>query len=81
MKKYLSLVILCCLSLSHKASGADNPTGIPFHEITIDQEGRYDVDVDFDGVNEVIQVDESGNVNVVKIDKYGKLLHIALNWR
>jgi hypothetical protein len=72
MKKYLPLVILCCLSLSHKALGADNPRDIPFQEITIDKEGQYDIDVDFDGMNEVVQVDNNGNVEVVKIDKNGK---------
>ena len=72
MKKYLSLVILCCLTLNHKTLGANNPMDMPFHEITVDMEGIYDIDVDFDGVNEAVQVDENGNIKVIKIDESGK---------
>ena len=70
MKKYLSLVIFCCLSLNyHKALGLNNPMDMPFHEITIGIEGVYNIDVDFDGVNEGVQVDKNGHLEVVKIDK------------
>ncbi len=76
------LVALICLGYqTNTVFGKDNmiesPVINPFHEITLDQEGIYNIDVDFDGVNERIDVDENSIIMVNKINEYGAYTDVS----
>lgn len=68
--KMMFLPILISLLSQNVMAGAimeiASTNRLPFHEITLDTEGTYDLDVDFDGMNERIIADEYSNVTVLK---------------
>ena len=66
MNKYLAYISfsLAFTAMTVYANSVSVTGKKPFCEITIDDSGLYDVDVDFDGVNERICVDENGYVEV-----------------
>ena len=48
-----------------------------FNEITLDCEGRYFVDVDFDGIKEEVNIEE-GKYTVYKINGNGQLMDVSV---
>ena len=50
---------------------------LPFHEITLDTDGTYYLDVDFDGINEKIIADEYSNVTVLKENMHGEEVDVS----
>lgn len=50
-----------------------------FHEVTLDSDGTYDIDLDFDGLNERIVADEYSNIVIYKIDKDGNQTDVTNN--
>jgi hypothetical protein len=54
--------------------GYDN---FPFHEIILDDDGEYDIDVDFDGTDEKITADENSNILVLKKDMSGVYIDVS----
>ena len=57
-----------CLAINANAIWGLGSVDTPFNEETYDQEGDYLADIDFDGLNEKICVDEYSNVKVYKVD-------------
>ena len=57
-----------CVAINVKPTCGMGTVYTPFHEETYDQEGDYLTDIDFDGFNEKICVDEYSNVKVYKVD-------------
>ena len=53
-----------CVAINVKATCGMGTVYTPFHEETYDQEGDYLTDIDFDGFNEKICVDEYSNVKL-----------------
>ncbi len=54
--------------------GYDN---LPFHEIILEDDGEYDIDLDFDGTDEKIIADENSNIVVLRKDMSGKYLDVS----
>ena len=50
---------------------------LPFHEITLDTDGTYYLDVDFDGINEKIIADEYSNITVLKENMHGEEVDVS----
>ena len=71
MRKSLFFLMTICLAINANAIWGLGSVDTPFNEETYDQEGDYLVDVDFDGLNEKIYVDEYSNVKVYKVDSDG----------
>jgi len=82
MKSIITLVALICLgyqanTVSGMNYGASRPNITQFQDITIDQEGVYEIDLDFDGVNERMAVDENSNIAVHKVNEYGVYVDVS----
>ena len=79
--KMMFLPILISLLSQNVMAGAimdiASTDRLPFHEITLDTEGIYDLDVDFDGINERIIADEYSNVTVLKRNILGEQVDIT----
>ena len=67
---FFLMSLLSCDIVANKVMGDVNHH--PFHEITLDDDGVYDLDIDFDGIDDKIVVDEYSNVTVLKKNKHGK---------
>lgn len=68
MRNFLLFLTAICFSMNTKATDKSGIGSTPFHEVTIDQEGEYYVDIDFDGIEEKVCVGEYSNVEVFKND-------------
>ena len=79
--KMMFLPILISLLSQNVMAGAimdiASTNRLPFHEITLDTEGTYDLDVDFDGINERIIADEYSNVTVLKRNILGEQVDVS----
>ena len=50
---------------------------LPFHEIILDTDGTYYLDMDFDGINEEIIVDEYSNVTILRRNMHGEKVDVS----
>ena len=64
MRTSILFLMAICVAINVKATCGRGTVYTPFHEETYDQEGDYLTDIDFDGFNEKICVDEYSNVKV-----------------
>lgn len=74
-KIFLLFLLLSSISLdmmAKKVMQEQNYNNLPFKEFTLDGAGEYELDLDFDGYNEKIIVDENSNISVFKIDQNGE---------
>ena len=74
-KNILLFLLLSSISLdmmAKKVLEEQNYNNLPFKEFTLDGAGEYELDLDFDGYNEKIIVDENSNISVFKIDQNGE---------
>lgn len=72
---FFLMSLLSCDIVANKVMGDVNHH--PFHEITLDDDGVYDLDVDFDGIDDKIIVDEYSNVTVLKKNKHGMYTNVS----
>lgn len=68
MRTSILFLMAICVAINVKPTCGMGTVYTPFHEETYDQEGDYLTDIDFDGFNEKICVDEYSNVKVYKVD-------------
>lgn len=50
---------------------------MPFHEIVLEDDGEYNLDLDFDGIDEKIVADENSNIVVLKTDMAGRQINVS----
>ena len=73
-KKILLFLLLSSISIdltAKKGMEEQNYNNLPCKEFTLENAGEYKLDLDFDGNNEELLVDENSNIIVFKIDQYG----------
>ena len=73
-KKILLFLLLSSISIdltAKKGMEEQNYNNLPCKEFTLENAGEYELDLDFDGNNESLLVDENSNIIVFKIDQYG----------
>ena len=79
-KNIILFLLLSSISLdmmAKKVLEEQNYNNLPFKEFTLDGAGEYELDLDFDGYNEKIIVDENSNISVFKIDQNGEKKNIS----